>query len=87
MNLDRLTVLLRAEFGTVSYLSFYMYLRRERHFKTGHHLKFLKDIFKYTVLTNSSHFVFMHQNQMLSYVQSRHILKKGDILLFLSTAC
>lgn len=68
MNLDRLTVLLRAEFGTVSYLSFYRYLKRERHFETVHRLKFLKDMFKYTVLTNSSHFVFMHQNQMLSYV-------------------
>jgi len=80
-------VLLRAEFGTVSYLSFYMYLTRERHFKTVHHPKFLKDMFKYTVLTKSSHFVFMQQNQMLSNVQSRHVHKRGEMTLFLSIPC
>lgn len=59
--LGRLSILLRAEFGTVSYLSF-VFVRREA-FSNCISTEIFAGLVKYTILTGSSHFVFMHQNQ------------------------
>lgn len=83
MKLDRLSILLRAELGTVSSLSF-VYVGRKKHFMAVHQLKFLQGVLKYTILTDSSHFVFLHQTQVMCKLDT-HV--KQRMPLGLSIAC